>query len=442
MHTDSLSGGMPEQALATRVSRLDDRITVIDVLRGIALLGMFVVHFIDNFSSAPSTSFEHDVKRFSQLFLSDRFHTMFAILFGTSFALQLRRAQAPNRPFIARFLRRLAALAGFGVIAELVFGFQILFGYAVWGLVLLPLRRLPASALLAIALACGAAQPLYQIGRAAYYTPDISAQEFIARDQAAQTAANARLMPMLRPLRSPDWRKVLEARMKRMKLYYATPILPPADLVYFLLGVIALRLGLYERPGERRLLLAGLALFGVASWAVATWVYPALGPLPLPPAGTSYAPTLLMRWTVRGFGLIRGQWLTFAYMAAILLLAPSGSRALRYLTPLGWTGRMALTNYMLQIAVLSTLFFPYAFGFHLPVRFAPVCAIALFAAQCGLSWWWLRRNTYGPLEWLWRSITYCKIQPTRGHAWTARGKEFWLPQFGCEQPPQIETRAK
>ena len=415
MQADSLPDAMSEQVPAPG-TRPDCRITVVDIFRGIALLGMIAVHFIDNISSAPSTSFEFGLRRFSQLFLSDRFHTMFAVLFGTSFAIQLRRAEEQGRPFVARYLRRLAALAGFGVIAELVFGFQILFGYALWGLILIPLRRLPIVAILAIALVCGAARPLYQIARAGYYTPGISAQEFVARDQAAQAAADARFMQMLLPLRSPDWRKAFDARVARMKLYYATPILPPSDLLYFLLGVIALRLGLYDHPRERRLLLAGLALFGFVSWAVAMWVYPALGPVQLPPAGTSYAPTLITRWAVRGFGLIRIQWLTVTYMVTVLLLAASGSRALHYLRPLAWTGRMALTNYMLQIAVMSILFARYALGLRLPMRFAPGCAIALFAAQAGLSWWWLRRYKYGPLEWLWRSITCWKIQPIRGHA--------------------------
>jgi uncharacterized protein len=395
---------------SAKAPSLADRIDVVDVLRGIALLGMFVVHFTDNIASPPATDLEHGIQRFSHLFLSDRFHTMFAILFGASFAIQLRRADAEGRSFGARYLRRLGALAAFGVIAELVFGFQILFGYAIWGLVLLPIRRLPTSLLLVLALACGAARPLYAVARAAYYTPAISAQQLVSNDQAVQAASDARFRAMGAGLRSTDWRRVFGARLARMKNYYATPILPPSDLFYFLLGLIALREGLLDHARARRGWLVGLTMFGVASWALVTWVFPTIRPLPLPAAGVSYAPTVFLNSAARGFGLIRSQWLTFGYMGAVLLLAPDGARTARYLAPFAWTGRMALTNYMVQIAVIATLFSPLALGLHVSLTFAPACGIALFALQALFSRWWLNRHRYGPLEWIWRSVSYWKVE--------------------------------
>ncbi len=392
-------------------SSIDDRIGVVDALRGLALLGMFVVHFIDNFSQPPTGGVERGIQQFSRLFLSDRFHTMFAMLFGIGFAIQLRRADAQGRPFVRRYLRRIAALAGFGIIAEIVFGFQILFGYALWGLVLLPVRRWSVWALLVLALVCGAARPIYSVARAAYYTPGISAQELVTRDQAAQAAQSARLA--LRALRSPDWRAAFAARVRRMRGYYATPILPPSDLLYFLLGVVALRWGLVEQPNRHKRLLVGLIVFGIGSWAVNRWLLAGVRPGPLPGPGDWFAPTVARDWLRRGFGLIRAQWLTLAYMGGILLLVARNPRALRRLAPLAWAGRMALTNYMLQIMVLSTLFLPYALGLHNPLWSAPLCGIGLFTVQALLSRWWLSRFSFGPLEWVWRCVSYWKVEPIR-----------------------------
>lgn len=372
---------------------------------------MFVVHFVDNFSLKPQGPAEEYIHQFSALFLSDRFHTMFAILFGVGFAIQLQRADAQGRPFVARYLRRMAALAGFGIVAELIFGFQILFGYALWGCTLLLVRRWSLVALMALAVLVGASRPIFAIARAAYYTPAMSAQEYVARDQAASKTETARTAWMGPAFRSPHWQDALRARISRMQFYFPSPFLPPNDLLYFLLGVVALRIGLFGQPDRHKGLLFGLCVFGTASWAIAVWGFPSFAPRPLPPAGHSYAPTVLANTAMRGFNLIRVQWLTLAYMAGVLLLNAYRSRFFLNLSPLAWTGRMALTNYMIQIAVLSTLFLPYALGLHIRHWTAPLFGIVLFAAQSAFSYWWLKRYRFGPLEWVWRSITYWKIQP-------------------------------
>ena len=72
---------------------------------------------------------------------------------------------------------------------------------------------------------------------------------------------------------------------------------------------------------------------------------------------------------------------------------------------------MALTNYVLQVMVLDFTFSNYAFGLSISAAYAPLAALALFGLEVMLSRWWLSRYRYGPLEWLWRSITYARWQP-------------------------------
>jgi uncharacterized protein len=74
---------------------------------------------------------------------------------------------------------------------------------------------------------------------------------------------------------------------------------------------------------------------------------------------------------------------------------------------------MALTNYMMQVVLVDMLFTPHGFGLRIPALLVFPCAIALFVAQVFVSRWWLSRFRFGPLEWIWRTVTKWRIQPLR-----------------------------
>jgi uncharacterized protein len=108
--------------------------------------------------------------------------------------------------------------------------------------------------------------------------------------------------------------------------------------------------------------------------------------------------------------LVTGQTtLSLFYMMTVFKIMQTalGKRILEYLKPVG---RMALTNYIFQTIVLIVIF--YNFGFDLFGRtdlFVTVgIAILILASQIVMSHFWLRHYRFGPLEWLWRSLTYKK----------------------------------
>jgi uncharacterized protein len=114
------------------------------------------------------------------------------------------------------------------------------------------------------------------------------------------------------------------------------------------------------------------------------------------------------------FGLLRDQWLTFTYVGGALLLLAAKPALMAALRPIGCAGRMALTNYLIQIAALDVLFSGYGVGLGqvrplVGFAAAPVC----FAIEVALSTFWLARFRFGPAEWLWRSLTYGRLQPIR-----------------------------
>ena len=101
--------------------------------------------------------------------------------------------------------------------------------------------------------------------------------------------------------------------------------------------------------------------------------------------------------------------------AAMLILAFQTPRGRTLLVPLAGVGRLALTVYLTQTLIFTTLFYGYGFG--LAYRLGPAAvtasAAAIFAVQVVACQWWLKRFRFGPFEWLWRSLTYLKWQPLR-----------------------------
>jgi uncharacterized protein len=106
--------------------------------------------------------------------------------------------------------------------------------------------------------------------------------------------------------------------------------------------------------------------------------------------------------------------LSLFYISSVALLCLD-REWLRRLAPFGAVGRTALTNYLLQTAICTTIF--YSWGFGLYGRTAPLAGlgitIVIFALQTAASDWWMKRFRFGPLEWAWRSLTYLRMQPMR-----------------------------
>jgi uncharacterized protein len=384
----------------------ESRLDVLDVLRGVALVGMFLVHFSN--AAAEGGPLDGWYQAAVGLFFEERFWAMFAILFGAGFAIQFRRAEARGERYLPKYLRRMAALAGFGFIAHGVLGFNVLLGYAIWGLAL-PLFRHWSTSMLVVALLISAASGnLYAISRTAYGVSVKGANVFQAEQRDAAERTRAFVEANNAAQDAEDFSTVLSARLERMPWFYAQwySFLPVNTLTLFLLGLLGVRLGLFDRPGAHRPLIVGLTVFGAAAWAFEHWA-----PVDMARAQSVVTSEIIIARLAGGFGWVRGLWLTFTYMGIILLLVAANPAWLTRLAWFGWAGRTALTSYMLQIILLDVLFSNYALGVSVRPLAGAALAVALFLANVAFSRWWLARHPYGPLEWLWRSATYARWQP-------------------------------
>ena len=108
--------------------------------------------------------------------------------------------------------------------------------------------------------------------------------------------------------------------------------------------------------------------------------------------------------------------LATGYMAALVSLYHSRLGA-RLLAPFAWIGRMALTNYLTQSFVIAFVLFGVGPGLALAGKIGTTAllgiVIVFYVAQMLFSRWWLQRFAYGPVEWLWRALTYGKMPAMR-----------------------------
>jgi len=106
--------------------------------------------------------------------------------------------------------------------------------------------------------------------------------------------------------------------------------------------------------------------------------------------------------------------MTFFYASTIVLLTQDEAW-LRRLAPLSAVGRTALSNYLLQSLICTTIFYSYGLGLFCKVGPSRglLLTFVVFLVQMPLSMWWLRRYQFGPVEWLWRSLIYGQRQPMR-----------------------------
>ena len=175
----------------------------------------------------------------------------------------------------------------------------------------------------------------------------------------------------------------------------------------FVLGLWTVRKGLALAPAAHRATLARWALLGwgiglpanvIATWAGQQWQY-------IPPSAGG-----LLVVALQAIGI---PLLALGYAATVALLAVDGRRLIGAFAPMG---RMALTNYLTQSVVCVVL--AYGFGLALWWRIGASAAMAIAAGiallQIPLSAWWLSRHRFGPVEWIWRRLTYGRPISTGG----------------------------
>lgn len=389
------------------------RLISLDILRGFAIMGILIVNiqafamifpaYANPYAYGDMTGINYWVRYFNVLFADQKFIAIFSALFGASMMLIVNKAETKGLPAGALHYRRMFWLAVLGLIhALLIWAGDILFFYAVCGMVIYFFRNWRARSLtilgfsflaiyslmmLGIAEAIGMAPPEEAEKISQYWMPS---QERINTELAGNRAgwlgqwdtrvgmyseiANGIVILFFR---------LAGAMLLGMALYKAKLLDASRDAGFYLKhAVIFIALGY------------GLAIFG-------------LDELEARRDDPIYSMFIGSNYTFIASAII-----CWGYMALVQWMCCSGARQflVKNIAPVG---QMALSNYLGQSIICGTIFFGWGFGLYGYVdritQLGVVIAVCIF--QIIFSRWWLARYRFGPAEWLWRSLSYMKKQP-------------------------------
>lgn len=392
--------------------RGDERIAFMDVLRGFAVLGIFLANIpFMGFAAAVAAGTETYIGGdswvdywcygFVFVLVDTKFVTLFSTLFGAGLALMSEKALAAGAPFVARYSRRLVLLFLFGALHITLFWFgDILVVYSLIGFAAMWFRKCKVKTLVVLA---GIAMVL-SFAMWMFFAM-LDPEDFMepaTDDQGVELSfeeQNQRKIEETRQvLGSGSFVEMVE---KRLSFYlefvpFLLMFFGPRTFALFLLGMALVKSGWIATLGSRRDQLLGLAFVGVPLGVILCG-----GSLCADQVGDRQANGM----AVMGLLFFGGLFLAAGYAAMIALWCHSsvwqGLRA-----RLAAVGRMALTNYITH-SLVSSIVFNWCGQFDTWKRPAMLGLVfAVFAFQLWFSPLWLRHFRFGPLEWLWRTATY------------------------------------
>ena len=363
------------------------RITSLDLIRGVAVLGILLMNAVSfKFGSAPyanlsaggsETWLDWTVGIFGEIFVDQKFMGLFSLLFGAGMILFIDRASGRGRRAVLLNLWRNGLLLIIGILHSLLWDGDVLMAYALSSVVLIALRKLPDRALISLGV--------------------IVFELSVASALLTQHLANTTTTSL-----SGIWTAGEVADGEVIGIIVL--------LGFFLraLGLILVGAGLY-RTGFMN---GGLP---ARTYRLTAMVGLAVG-LPLAAAGVIITALNDYSREVAFFGQIPNTIATIpsslGYMSLIILWNNRTHNWLKH--RLRAVGRMALTNYLTQtvlgVLVLTTLLSDAGYVNRSAVL---VFVFAVWALQVWWSQAWLSRFLFGPAEWLWRVATYRSGQPLR-----------------------------
>ena len=422
------------------------RIKLIDALRGVAVLGILLMnipgfampnYYSEAFRSDP-TNVNFWVDAVVSVLFEGKMRALFGMLFGAGVILFASTKGASGRSVAGLFYRRMGWLVAFGLIhAHLILWIgDILYLYGLCGMLVYLFRNVnPKYLALGVPLV---AVVDFGSGAAFHHYMRVQRLAYVDAHQ-AEVAGRALTAEQVKALE--DWRSLEKSILpnredaaentRKMKSGYAAvagyirplalkiqtlfvPVIMWDSVALMLLGMALFRWGFltggWSANAYLRTMLVG---YGLGLPLAAFSFYHGYTTSPNLEAQLARLETVPVEWT----GLIypfQRILLVMAHVAALVLLYRGGYAA-RLFRCLEAVGQMALTDYILQSVICTLIFFGYGLNYFAELEFyqlffvvAGVWAVLLLASPL-----WLRSFRFGPLEWLWRSLTYWRLQRFR-----------------------------
>lgn len=379
------------------------RIDLVDAIRGFALMGICLVHFMEYFELYwinQDPTFLHNIIFF---LFAGKAYAIFALMFGLSFFIIMDNQAKKGIDFSYRFAWRLVVLLIIGYIHTLLYLGDILSVLGIIGLSLLFVQKLGNRWLVIAALLCLLQLPFYyQFYAALNNWPG-------ANDAPAHWAVFPEVYGALAKASFSELFVINSWDGLTAKWLFFVESGRGIQLVgLFIVGLILGRIGFFtevERFARARLLALVITL---AATVFFYWGEIYLKQLP---ADIFQEKGMAKMYLEQ----IAGSYLSTAIMASILLLfiqfylwQPTG----KFLNLLAPCGRISLSIYLIQAVVGIPLFYPAGFGGYLTLgqTNSLLIGIVFYGILIVVAHWWVKRFYYGPVEWVWRSATYLSTQ--------------------------------
>ncbi len=386
------------------------RIRSIDAIRGFALFGVMLVNMY-NFG-AWSPEWAGTLDRIFSTLMHSVFETkslrLFSILFGFGFALQLAKITSDPDGSLWIYIRRLVILFFFGMAHALIFDGDILMQYAMLGLILVAFQNFPGKLLLTLSMVLLMAFPIGNL----VHEPDYEDVLNEAED-GLPLSVQREDHPYLGTLMDV-FEENVEAIPPRIWEDLHQPESSLAIFSMFLLGFWLGRTRIIQTESQHLLLIRRVFGWGAGIGTVAAlvewWLQHYFGYAVysgnVASPGIRFCGDLLFAYGSTALAL--------AYGAAIVMLSRKAGWQIVF-RPFQNMGKMALTVYLSGSLLSTTLFYGWGFGQLnlLGPMATTLYALLFFVILAVFSSWWLSRFRFGPVEWLWRSLTYLEVQPFR-----------------------------
>ncbi|MBD8348399.1 MULTISPECIES: DUF418 domain-containing protein [unclassified Dysgonomonas] len=378
------------------------RIDVADVLRGFAIMGIFLIHTIEHFNFYSFPEVENEWLKFTDkaiwdsvfFVFSGKAYGIFALLFGFSFFIQDNNRMEKGADFRPRFAWRLVLLFLWGTINAMFFTGEILVFFSIMGFVLLFVCRLSSKVVFIIATIL-MLQPFewYKL-ISALMNPDYVAGESMVGyyfGEAYKVQMNGTFLETV---------KMNLGAGQMANFSYAWEygrVFQTASL--FMFGMLVGRAGLFLntednlRFWKKALIISILCFFPLSGLVNLIPQFIDKGPV-LSSLKIILNPLANLMFMVFIVSLIINLYYTTKFHKILGKLAPYGM--------------MSLTAYITQSIVGSFLFYNWGLGLHdkLSITFSFLLGIVLFLLQYSFACWWMKRHKHGPLEYIWRKATW------------------------------------
>ncbi len=396
---------------------VSNRIVIIDALRGFALGGVALVHMTEQYiASAPTDNLmeitnntvDNILGGVIGFFIIGKFFALFSILFGLSFFIQMDSAYKRGENFAGRFLWRVFLLFIIGYGHQIFYKGDILTIYALLAPFLIPFYKMKNKQILLVAGIFLISIPRFVsyaiLGtESAFGFPSFMDFNNEVNVAYINTLKEGSLIDVFSVNATQGMLQKMDFQIGFIARFYLT-------FGYFLIGLWLGKIGLFQNLEEN--------LTMVKKWLKRTLIFFIVALLITGGLfAVSRQPVDFKSW-IHVLGINAYDWSNTGLTAIILCsfiliyMKDRGEKILSFFAPYG---RMALTNYVLQSIIGTSILFGWGLGYlgKLHTSYLFVMAIVLITIQTLVSKIWLTHFRYGPLEWLWRSATLGKLQPFR-----------------------------